>query len=115
MTAKHRSFQKESSFHHFVHTELNKIGMFFKKEALSIRGLPDEIGVANGFFCALEVKISRLEAQKKTGRIVLQKHRLSQFRKEGGYSRLVFPENWNEVYLELCSHCNIQPKKESLL
>jgi len=112
---KHRRFQKESDFHNFVHRELNKIGVFFKKEALSIRGLPDEIGVANGYFVAFELKRSHRAAQKKTGRIVLQKHRLKQFREAGGFAHLIYPENWNEIYESLCLYCKVPIRPDSLL
>jgi len=112
---KRRKFQKESEFHDFIHKELNKIGVFFKKEAASIRGLPDEIGCLNGVFVAFEVKRNKSEAQKKTGRIVLQNHRLKKFRDHKGFALLVYPENWNEVYQELCSRCDVTPLQCSLL
>lgn len=42
---------------------------FFIKEAGSIRGIPDAIGIVSGRFVALELKKSLTDARKKTGRI----------------------------------------------
>ena len=67
----------------------------------SIRGIPDIVGVINGVFVGLELKKSKAEAAKKTGRIVLQGHRLIQIRNAGGYGEFVYPENWEEVHREL--------------
>ena len=110
-----KNFSSEKSFHTFVDKELNKIGFFFKKEALSIRGLPDEVGLANGRFVALELKKNLAETRKKTGRIVLQRYRLEQVCKAGGFGKLVCPETWDETYRELCAHCKVDPLEESYL
>ena len=64
-----------------------------KIESDSIRGFPDRIGCVNGRMCALEFKKNKLEANKKTGRIVLQKYELTQIDLAGGYTAIVYPEN----------------------
>ena len=71
-----------------------------KTDSLS-RGLPDRIGSVGGFFVALEFKINKSEANKNTGRIVLQKHRLEKIRKSGGLGFIVFPGNADEIYKKL--------------
>jgi hypothetical protein len=110
-----RSFSNEASFQKFVLKELNKIGCFFHKEAGSIRGLPDIIGVANGHFVALELKKNKTEMRRRTGRIVLQKHWLQKFDHEKGYAQLTYPGDWNEKYIQLCNHCSVTPNQSSLL
>lgn len=75
--------------------------MFFTKEAVSIRGISDILGVCNGKFIALELKRSESEANKKTGRIVLQKYFLQQVNDKGGYGALVHPANLGEIILKL--------------
>lgn len=115
MMVKQRSFSSESKFQHYVIQELSKIGFFFTKEAGSIRGLPDVIGVANGYFVGLELKKNLAETKKNSGRIVLQKYRLNQMNKEKGFGRLVCPENWNDTYLLLCQHCRVNPIEDSYL
>jgi len=79
---------------------LNK-GWFFTKEALAIRGIPDIIGLVNGRFVALELKRSIKEANKNTGRIVLQKFIIKKVINCGGYATLVYPENWEDIQEEL--------------
>jgi len=74
---------------------------FFVKEAASIRGLPDIVGLVNGNFFALEVKRSLKEAGKRTGRIVLQRLVLSKIRGVGGYACFVYPENLSEVLQDI--------------
>lgn len=73
----------------------------FTKEALSIRGIPDLIGCYKGRFFALELKRSKKEAEKTSGRIVLQKHTLGLINKAGGIGRIVHPDNWEEVLEEI--------------
>jgi len=74
----------------------------FTKEALSIRGIPDIIGCYRGRFFAWELKRSEAEANKKTGRIVLQKYVLNKITQAGGIGELVFPENFEQKMEELC-------------
>lgn len=79
---------------------------YFVKEARSIRGIPDIIGVYNGRFFAMELKKSRSEANKKTGRIVLQRYTLRLIDKAGGLGYIVHPENLEEVFADLESRCS---------
>lgn len=74
---------------------------FFIKEAASIRGIPDVIGLINGKFVALEFKKSVSEARKKTGRIVLQRYNIGIVNKCGGYGTFIYPENFEDVYSHL--------------
>ena len=93
----------ESHFQHKYLVELRAIpnSYFFVKEAASLRGIPDVIGVINGRFVALELKRSEKEARKKTGRIVLQRHVLSLMRKAGAFAEIVYPENSRSILLKL--------------
>jgi len=91
------------------------VGVFFKKEAMAIRGLPDVLGVVNSKFIGLELKRNKKEMNKKGGRIVLQRLWLEKFEKEGGFARITCPENWNEIYRQLCRHCDKEIREESLL
>lgn len=74
---------------------------WFVKEAKAIRGLPDIMGCINGRMVLLEVKRSKSEGQRQTGRIVLQKYQLEQAQKAGAYCRVIYPENHQEVMQEL--------------
>lgn len=107
MAGSYRTFLNETAFQHFVLDELNKVGFFFTKEALAIRGLPDVIGVANGFFVALELKKNKQEASRKTGRIVLQKYWLEKFQCHLGFARIACPETWDQTYKDILLHCKI--------
>ena len=73
----------------------------FTKEALALRGFPDIMGCYNGRFFAMELKRSEKEAQKKTGRIVLQRHVLRAIRKAGGLAWIAYPENADDVLEQL--------------
>lgn len=75
----------------------------FTKEALALRGLPDIIGCSRGQFFAWELKRDHKEANKKTGRIVLQRYILSLINKAGGIGRIVHPDNLEEALQEIQS------------
>jgi len=94
---------REHAFQKRVKKELRSIPncWHFTKEALSIRGLPDIIGIINGRFFAWELKRSKEEASKNTGRIVMQRHILSKIRLVGGIARIVHPDNLQECLEEL--------------
>lgn len=79
---------------------------YFVKEAATIRGIPDIILCANGLFLAWELKPSRYEAEKTSGRIVLQKYTLTRIAQSRGMGRIVHPENLEECLEELCSILN---------
>lgn len=89
----------ESSYQRHLKGKLDKIpdSWFVVKEAKSIRGIPDIIGVVRGRFVALEVKRSEQEARENVGRIVLQKYVIEQINKAGGFACFVYPENEEEV------------------
>lgn len=93
----------EHKFQKQVKKKLNEIeGCYhFTKEAASLRGLPDIVGVYRGRFFAWELKKSKAEAKKKTGRIVLQMYILLQIRKAGGIAEMVHPDNLEQCLLEL--------------
>ena len=74
---------------------------FFVKEAKGLKGIADIIGCVNGRFVALEVKRSKLEANRMTGRIVLQRHYLVKINQIGGYGNFVYPTNMEEVLRDL--------------
>ena len=103
-------FRLENKFGDYVLKELNKLGYFFKKEAGSIRGLPDIIGTIHGSFVALELKKSTSEAGKNRGRIVLQKHTLEKLRREGAFAELATPDNFHELLEEIRIHCKLKSK-----
>jgi hypothetical protein len=86
--------------------ETNKL-YFFIKEALALRGIPDVIGCYRGRFFAWELKKSEKEANKKGGRIALQRYILKTIRNAGGVGEIVFPENFEQKYQELLeAGCN---------
>ena len=74
---------------------------FFKKEAAAIRGIPDIIGCYKGRFFAWELKRSQKEADKNTGRIVLQKLVIKMIQDCGDIGEVVCPENFEAKLREL--------------
>lgn len=68
-----------------------------KVDAPSVRGLPDRVGCIEGTYVAIEFKRTKAEANRKTGRVILQRKVLKDIEKAGGYSFIAHPENWNEV------------------
>ena len=66
-----------------------------------MKGIPDIIGCVNGQYVALEVKRSESEANKQTGRTVLQRHTINKIRKVGGYATFIYPLNAGEVLADL--------------
>ena len=66
------------------------------KEAASLRGLPDIIGVTKGGrFFALEVKKDKAELSCK--RTALQGYILGKIRQMGGFAEFVYPENLEQT------------------
>lgn len=88
----------ERAFQQGVKRKLDSVPdlYYFVKEALAIRGIPDIIGCYKGRFFAWELKRSRQEAEKTTGRIVLQRYSLGLIRKAGGLGEIVHPDNFQE-------------------
>lgn len=83
-----------------------KLDAFFKceyiiKEAKGLRGIADIIGSFRGKFFLLEVKASKREANRKTGRIVLQKYNIEKFKDTGAFGAIIYPGNCDEVLKDL--------------
>lgn len=102
---------KESQFSKLVKKRLEELEptkkmWFFVKEAGSIRGLPDILGVYNSTLFAMELKRSESEANKNTGRIVLQRYTLRLIDQAGGLGYIVHPNNLEEVLTDLKRRCN---------
>jgi len=95
--------QLESQFKKKVKEDLDLLPKcyYFVKEALSLRGIADIIGCKNGRFFALELKKNFKEADKKSGRIVLQKHYIGKIKECGGYGKVAYPEIWQHTLHEL--------------
>lgn len=72
-----------------------KSAFYFKKQAGSIRGLPDIILCVGGFFCALELKVGENQADP------LQYHTIQSINRSGGYAKVVWPETWPTVLKHL--------------
>ena len=67
----------------------------YKVEAGAIAGTPDIIGVVNARFFALELKT-------ETGRVSkIQRHKLRQIDKSGGYARVLRPSNLDAIINDL--------------
>jgi len=82
----------------------NKITPLLKKipcswwesiQQVAIRGTPDIIGCVQGRFVALELKSSAGRPSQ------LQELKLKKIIDSGGYARVVYPDNFNEVHKEL--------------
>lgn len=67
-----------------------------KIQQVVIRGTPDIIGCVSGVFVALELKMS-----EKAPIEPLQIHKLRKIEKAGGMAFIVYPENWEDVYMQL--------------
>ena len=69
---------------------------YFVKEAKSLRGLPDIIGVTKGGrFFALEIKKDK--AELSCSRSTLQGYILDKMRRMGGFAEFVYPENLEQT------------------
>jgi len=71
------------------------------KEARSIRGCADLYGCIRGKFFALEVKRDKAGANSKSGRTVLQRHKMNKIREAGGFACFIYPEVEDGVLTEL--------------
>lgn len=71
---------------------------FFKVHGGSmfqVAGIPDIVGVVNGKFIALELKAQNGKPSP------LQLRNIDLISKAGGYAKIVYPSNWEEVRKEL--------------
>lgn len=89
--------QPETRFKNKVKDCLEKIPRcwFVKTQFLAISGIPDYLGVVNGRFFALELKIET----NKTD--TLQGHILKKIARAGGFTAVVKPSNLKQVIKEL--------------
>jgi len=79
---------------------MNKI--WFKKiQQVAIRGVPDYLICANGFFVAIELK-----REYSIPADALQTYNLRQIEKCHGLALVASPENWDECYAVICSLCD---------
>lgn len=74
---------------------------FINVQMVALRGIPDRIGVINGKFFALELKVNETEGHSNTGRINLQKYILKQIQKAGGFAEITWPERWPQTLKKL--------------
>lgn len=75
---------------------LDRVGaVYFIKEAGSIRGLPDLVGVYKGSPFFLEIK--RSESSMKHPRTMLQAHYLSKLVNAQAFAEFIYPENAREI------------------
>lgn len=84
----------ETIFKEKVLDELRQMknSYWMKIQQLSIRGIPDIIGLVNGRFVALELKKSHEEKADK-----LQEYVLKEIDNSGGIALVTNPENFEEV------------------
>jgi penicillin-binding protein-related factor A (putative recombinase) len=89
--------QAESRFKLLVRPKITAIpnSIFFKIQQRSLRGIPDLIGVINGRFVAIELKVQGNRADP------LQMHYLKKIAEAGGLSFVMHPENVEEVLTQL--------------
>lgn len=69
-----------------------------KIQQRTIRGTPDILGAIGGILIALELKADGDEVPD-----ALQLHKLDMIRQAGGFAWVVHPDNWDEVYADLCA------------
>ncbi len=91
------SQKPETLFRQRVMRDLKTLPLtaIFPIQQRSIIGDPDIILCMVGLFIALELKSKMGKASK------LQEHKLQAVRNACGVSFLVFPDNWDEVFLSL--------------
>lgn len=87
---------------------------YFVAMAGSIRGIPDIVGCYNGRFFAWELKPSLYEAEKTSGRIVLQRYTLGRIRQAQGQALIVHPDNFELSLHHLLHSPDLPPVPELL-
>ena len=95
--------QPETRFKEKIFPILKKLpnSWWMKTQMMALLGIPDLIGVVNGRFVALELKKARKDALCTHGRVRLQGKILLEIRNAGGFGEFCYPENWDEIHLEL--------------
>jgi len=88
----------ETLFKNKIRPKLEAIpnSWWVKVQQVSLRGTPDFLGCICGMFVALELKKDAKAPISK-----LQEHTLMKIAIAGGFSHVVYPENWEEVYERL--------------
>ena len=88
----------ETSFRRRVIPSLKSLPntVIFPVQQLAISGTPDLLLCINGHFVALELK-----KDSKARVTELQKYNLNRIVMAGGFSFVVFPENWQDVFNNL--------------
>ena len=96
------NLQGETKFSKRIRVDLDKIpnSYWIRIESVSLRGVPDLLGVIAGRFVGLEFKVSK-KASLKRGHQVLQKYTIEKIKESGGYATMLFPENEKKVLSEL--------------
>ena len=97
MSTKTENKWRDSSLRPFL-DELPECA-YFIKEAKSVRGLPDLVGVFAGVPFYLEIKKNKQELS--CPRTKLQEYMLSRFENAGAFTSFIYPENAREVLLTL--------------
>ena len=83
----------ETVFKEKIRPRLEALGVVYKIQSETIRGIPDFLICINGHFVALELKKDMATPPDK-----LQMYNLAKIEKNGGKAYLVYPENWDRVY-----------------
>jgi len=64
-------------------------------QQMTIRGTPDILGCVKGNFVALELKAKKGKPSK------LQELKIKKINEAGGVGRIVYPDNFDEIYKEI--------------
>ena len=91
--------QPETRFKMKVKKLLDKVprSHWYKIQQVAIRGVPDFLGVVNGRFVALELKVGKNKVKPGS----LQDFELKAIAAAGGYAKEVNPENLQGVLSEI--------------
>lgn len=91
--------QPETKFKEKVLKRLRMIpgSYWLKIQSVAIRGIPDILGVVNGKFIALELKVPPNKLKPGS----LQWHIIHQLKKAGAYAREVTPDTLDETLKNL--------------
>jgi len=87
----------EATFQRKVMRKLKTLpnAWFYKSNDRVMVAIPDVIGVCNGRGIFLELKAPKGKPTK------LQLHIIEKIRKAGGYAKIVYPNDWEEVFRDL--------------